>query len=365
LLGGDAIDSVDPRALDLCRRRKLRRVVDLKAFISGCCGTSLTDAERRFFAENRPCGLILFARNCDTPEQLRALVASFRDAVESDEVLILIDQEGGRVQRLRPPHWRNMPPARCYGRVYERDAEAGKAATFAGARLIAKELFDLGINVNCTPVLDVPERGAHEIIGDRAFSTDPDVVAVLGRAVLDGTLAGGVLPVLKHVPGHGRAKADSHLSLPRIDVSAANLETIDFRPFQALRDAPLAMTAHVLLPCYDERRPATISPAIMSAVIRGLIGLEGLVMSDDIGMKALSGSFVERARDVIAAGCDVVLHCSGDFAEMVGTASATPPLDGVAAERFARARSYLYAPERFDEAGMLALVTEAAGTPVA
>jgi beta-N-acetylhexosaminidase len=196
--------------------------VDLKAFISGCCGTSLTDGERRFFAENCPCGLILFARNCDTPEQLRALVASFRDAVESDEVLILIDQEGGRVQRLRPPYWRNMPPARCYGRVYERDAEAGKAATFAGARLIAQELFDLGINVNCTPVLDVPERGAHEIIGDRAFSTDPDVVGVLGRAVMEGTLAGGVLPVIKHMPGHGRAKADSHLSLPRIDVSVAN-----------------------------------------------------------------------------------------------------------------------------------------------
>jgi beta-N-acetylhexosaminidase len=339
--------------------------VDFKAFISGCSSTSLTDAERRFFAVNRPCGLILFARNCETPDQLRALVASFRDAVESDAVLILIDQEGGRVQRLRPPHWRNMPQARCYGRLYERDAEGGKAAAFAGARLIAQELFDLGINVNCTPVLDVPEKGAHEIIGDRAFSTDPGVIAVLGRAVMDGTLAGGVLPVIKHVPGHGRAKADSHLSLPRIDVSEADLKMIDFRPFQALRDAPLAMTAHVLLPCYDERRPATTSPVIMSEVIRGLIGLEGLVMSDDIGMKALRGPFAERARAVIAAGCDVVLHCSGDFAEMADTASATPPLDGIAAERFDRARSYLHAPERFDEADAMALVTEAAGMPVA
>ena len=339
--------------------------MNLKAFISGCSGTSLNDAERRLFAESRPCGLIVFARNCATPDQLSALVASFKDAVESDDVLILIDQEGGRVQRLRPPHWRDMPPARCYGRMYDKDEEAGGAAAFAGARLIAQELFDLGINVNCTPVLDVPEKGAHEIIGDRAFSTDPDVVAALGRAVMDGTLAGGVLPVIKHVPGHGRAKADSHLSLPRIDVAERDLRAIDFRPFQALRDAPLAMTAHVLLRCYDERRPASISPVIMGEVIRGLIGLEGLVMSDDIGMKALGGPFAERARDVIAAGCDVALHCSGEFAEMVETASAVPPLDGIAAERFARARSFLHAPEPFDETEAMALVSEAAGTPVA
>ncbi len=337
----------------------------LKAFISGCSGTSLNDAERRFFADNLPCGLIVFARNCETPDQLRALVASFKDAVESEHVLILIDQEGGRVQRLRPPHWRDMPPARCYGRVYERDPEAGKDAAFAGARLIAQELVDLGINVNCTPVLDVPEKGAHEIIGDRAFSTDPDVIASLGRAVMNGTLAGGVLPVIKHVPGHGRAKADSHLSLPRIDVAEGELRSVDFRPFQALRDAPLAMTAHVLLPCYDEQRPASVSPVIMGEVIRGLIGLEGLVMSDDIGMKALGGPFADRARDVIAAGCDVALHCSGDFAEMVETASAVPPLAGLAAERFARALSFLHAPEPFDKAEAMALVSEAAGTPVA
>ncbi len=339
--------------------------MDLKAFISGCASTSLSDAEREFFADNRPCGLIVFARNCESPEQLRALVASFRDTVESDQLLILIDQEGGRVQRLRPPHWRNMPPARCYGVMYETDPKLGKDAAFAGARLIAQELAALGINVNCTPVLDVPEQDAHEIIGDRAYSTDPDVVAALGRAVMDGTLAGGVLPVIKHVPGHGRAKADSHLALPRIDVAERELRAVDFRPFQALRDAPLAMTAHVLLPCYDERRPASVSPVIMGEVIRGLIGLEGLVMSDDIGMKALGGPFAERARAVIAAGCDVALHCSGDFAEMVDTASAVPPLDGIAAERFARALSFLHAPEPFDEAEALALVTEAARTRVA
>ena len=339
--------------------------MDLKAFISGCASTSLSDAERAFFAKNRPCGLIVFARNCESPDQLRALVASFRNAVESEDVLILIDQEGGRVQRLRPPHWRNMPPARCFGVMYETDPKLGRDAAFSAARLIAQELAALGINVNCTPVLDVPEKGAHDIIGDRAFSTDPDVVAALGRAVMDGTLAGGVLPVIKHVPGHGRAKADSHLSLPRIDVAERVLRSIDFRPFQALRDAPLAMTAHVLLPCYDERRPASVSPVIIGEVIRGLIGLEGLVMSDDIGMKALGGPFAERARAVIAAGCDVALHCSGEFAEMVDTASAVPPLDGVAAARFARALSFLHAPEPFDEAEAMELVTEAAETYVA
>src|SRR5262249_5476244 len=237
-----------------------------------------------------------------------------------------------------------MPPARCYGRLYERDPKAGKDAAFAGARLLAQELFDLGINVNCTPVLDVPEKGAHEIIGDRAFSTDPDIVAALRRAVMDGTLAGGVLPVIKHVPGHGRAKADSHLSLPHIDVNERDLEAIDFRPFQALRDAPLAMTAHALLRCYDERRPASISPVIMGEVIRGGSGLEGLVRSDDIGTKALRGPSAGRARDVIAAGCDVALHCRGALAEMVDAASAVPPLDGIAAERFMRALSFLHPP---------------------
>ena len=186
-------------------------MVDFKAFISGCAGTSLSDDERAFFAETRPCGLILFARNCSSPEQLRTLVCDFRDAVESDEALVLIDQEGGRVQRLRPPYWREMPPARAYGELYRDDPAGALAAAFAGARLIAAELHDAGITVNCTPVLDVPQPGAHDIIGDRAFSLDPDIVIDLGHAVVEGTLAGGVLPVIKHVPGHGRARADSHL----------------------------------------------------------------------------------------------------------------------------------------------------------
>jgi beta-N-acetylhexosaminidase len=339
--------------------------VDFKAFISGCAGASLSDDERRFFAETRPCGLILFARNCQTQEQLRALIDSFKRAVESDEILVLIDQEGGRVQRLRAPLWRTMPPASCYGLLYETNPAAAKRAAFAGARLIAQELRDIGVNVNTMPVLDVPEKGSHKIIGDRAFSSNPDTVIALGHAVMDGCLAGGVLPVIKHVPGHGRAKADSHLSLPRIDIPAQDLEAVDFKPFHALRDAPLAMTAHVLLPAFDDERPASTSPVIMGEVIRDRIGLTGLIMSDDLGMKALRGPFAERARDVIAAGCDVALHCSGNLAEMREVGRAVPPLEGLAAERYARARDMLVDPQPFDIAQSLALVTEASGTQIA
>jgi len=339
--------------------------VDLKAFISGCAGKALTAAERALFASERPCGLILFARNVDTPEQVRALVASFKEAVGSEEVLILVDQEGGRVQRFRPPHWRNMPPARCYGDLYETDPEAARAAAFAGAWLTAAELYDMGLNVNCTPCIDVPQKGAHDIIGDRAFSTDPDVVIALGRAVMEGTLAGGVLPCIKHVPGHGRAMADSHRALPRIDAMKDELEAVDFRPFQALHDAPLAMTAHVLLPAFDERRPATVSPVIMGQVIRQQMGLTGLVMSDDIGMKALKGPFAARARAVIDGGCDVVLHCSGNFAEMTEVACAVPLLEGEAIARFERARACLHEPQPFDSAEAMALVSEVAATRVA
>jgi beta-N-acetylhexosaminidase len=332
--------------------------VELNAFISGCAGLALTDSERHFFVRTRPCGLILFARNCANPDQVRALVASFREAIGSDDVLILIDQEGGRVQRLRAPYWQEMPSARRYGLAYDRDPERARLAAFAGARLIAAELFDLGINVNCTPVLDVPQQGAHGIIGDRAFSNDPDVVIALGSAVMEGTLASGVLPVIKHVPGHGRAHADSHLDLPRIAASREDLEIVDFRPFHALNDAPLAMTAHVVLEAFDDLRPATISPGIMGEVIRNLIGLKGLVMSDDLGMKALRGPFAERARAVIGAGCDVALHCGGDFAEMEQVASAVPPLQGAALTRFERARGFLRAPEPFDAEAALALVAE-------
>ena len=339
--------------------------MDLKAFISGCAGLALDDAERHFFAATRPCGLILFRRNCGSPAQIRTLIADFKDAVGSDEVLVVIDQEGGRVERLKPPHWRHMPPASCYGRLYGIDPAMGSRAAFAGARLTAEELYDLGVTVNTMPVLDVPQKGAHDIIGDRAYGTDPETVIALGRAVMEGCLSGGVLPVIKHVPGHGRAGADSHLALPCIDAGPSELEAVDFRPFRVLRHAPLAMTAHVLMPAFDDRRPASVSPVIMGEVIRNLIGLTGLVMSDDLGMKALGGSFAERARGTIDAGCDVALHCGGNLAEMMEVAGAVPPLDGLAAERFARARAQLRAPEPFDAAEAMALVTEASGTQVA
>ena len=336
-----------------------------KAFISGCATTALTAAERGLFATERPCGLILFRRNIDNPGQVQALVSDFKAAVGTDDVLVLVDQEGGRVQRLRPPHWRKMPPAQVFGDLYATDKDAGRRAAFAAARLMAAELHDLGINVDCTPCIDVRQVGAHDIIGDRAFSTDPKTVAVLGREVMNGMLAGGVLPVIKHVPGHGRALADSHKSLPHIDVSRDALEKVDFLPFRELRDAPLAMTAHVLLPAYDERNPATLSPAIMKEVIRDQLGLTGLIMTDDICMKALSGRPGELTRAVVDAGCDVALHCSGKFDEMVDVAGAAPDLSGESLIRFEKALGCLHAPEPFDEAEALALVSEAAAVRVA
>ncbi|ODA68752.1 Beta-hexosaminidase [Methyloligella halotolerans] len=335
-----------------------------QAFIASCAGPELSEAERSFFGRSRPCGLILFARNCETPEQIRALTDSFKQAVGSEEILILIDQEGGRVQRLKPPTWPQMPPARAYGDLYAKDAEAGKRAAFYGARLIAHQLHALGINTNCAPVLDVPQPGAHEIIGDRAYGTDPETIAILGRAVMDGYLAGGVLPVIKHVPGHGRAEADSHLSLPKIDATQEELAAVDFKPFQALKDAPLAMTAHVLLPVFDSDRPASTSPVIMGEVIRKTIGLEGLVMCDDLGMKALSGTMREKAAAAIAAGCDVALHCSGALSEMEDVAEAVPALTGEPKSRFDRAIAALHAPEPFDHEEALAMLAQVQGTPI-
>ncbi|MEM7191930.1 MAG: beta-N-acetylhexosaminidase [Pseudomonadota bacterium] len=336
-----------------------------KAFISGCATTALTEQERTLFAKERPCGLILFGRNVSNKGQVQALVSDFKSVMGTDDVLILIDQEGGRVQRLRPPHWRAMPPARCFGDLYVIDKDAGKQAAFSAARLMAAELFELGINVDCTPCIDVAQLGAHDIIGDRAFSTDAETVSVLGREVMNGMLEGGVLPVIKHVPGHGRAMADSHKSLPHIDVSKDDLDQVDFEPFRRLADAPLAMTAHVLLSAYDDDAPATLSPVIMNDVIRGRLGLTGLIMTDDIGMKALSGTPGALTASVIAAGCDVALHCSGKYPEMVDVAAAAPELAGASLGRFNKALSCLKAPEPFDEAEALALVSEAAATQVA
>lgn len=306
------------------------------AVLFGCAGLTLSDDERRFFAAVNPLGFILFARNVDSPDQVRALVAQLRDSVGRADAPVLIDQEGGRVQRLRPPYWRAAPPGAVFAALAERDAEAAATALRLNYRLIGAELADLGIDVDCAPVLDVPVAGAHDVIGDRAFGRTPAQVADLGRAVCDGLLDQGVLPVIKHIPGHGRAMVDSHLSLPVVTASRAALEAQDFPPFAALRDQPWAMTAHVVYAAIDADRPATTSAKMIGEVIRGLIGFEGLLISDDLSMKALGGGFAERTRASLEAGCDVVLHCNGDMAEMRAIATEAAPMTDSARERFAR-----------------------------
>lgn len=308
------------------------------AAIYGCSGTALTDEERHFFREAQPWGFILFARNIDKPEQVRRLIGDLREAA-GHEAEVLVDQEGGRVQRLRPPHWRAYPPGRRFGELYERDVETGLHAARLGAKLMAAELRYLGFTVDCLPVLDVPVPGAHDVIGDRAYALTPGPVAALGLAASEGLLAGGVLPVIKHIPGHGRAGVDSHLSLPVVDTPAADLERVDFAPFHALRHLPLAMTAHVVYSAYDADRPATTSPLVIDKVIRRHIGFDGLLMSDDLSMEALSGTLAERAKASLDAGCDLVLHCNGKMAEMEAVAPEVPILSGRALERSEKAIS--------------------------
>jgi beta-N-acetylhexosaminidase len=331
----------------------------LRAFISGCAGARLSADEKRFFAAERPCGLILFRRNCETPEQTRALTEEFREALGGESALVLIDQEGGRVQRLGPPRWRRYPPARSFGRLYERDPERGLAAARQCARLMAEELRAAGVNVDCAPVLDVPSPDAHDIIGDRAFAASPAPVAALARAAAEGLMDGGVLPVIKHVPGHGRARADSHVSLPVIMAPLRELESVDFRPFAELSSLPLAMTAHVLIPELDPARPASASPRVIQEIIRGHIGFDGLLMCDDVSMGALSGSIRERTEAVLAAGCDAALHCNGDMAEMMQVAAASPELTGEPARRFRAAMARLGPLRQFDLPSALAMLEEA------
>ena len=303
------------------------------AAILGCAGLALTSAEKAFFAEVRPWGFILFKRNVETPEQVRALVAELRWTVQRADAPVLIDQEGGRVQRLGPPHWRRYPPGRAYGRLAANDPLFRREITRLGARLIAHDLLDLGINVDCVPVLDVPDPQGHEIIGDRAYGDTPEQVATLGRAAAEGLLAGGVLPIIKHIPGHGRAMSDSHLELPVVKAKLAELDARDFAPFRVLSDMPMAMTAHVVYTAIDRKNPATTSKKAIKKIIRESIGFDGLLMSDDLSMKALSGDFRQRAKDSLAAGCDVVLHCNGDMAEMKAVMSGVGKLSREARRR--------------------------------
>ncbi len=297
-----------------------------KAVIFGCSGPALTDGERRFFEESHPAGFILFERNCQDPDQVRGLVGELRETVNRPDAPVLIDQEGGRVQRLQPPHWRDAPPPGAFAALAGRSLSRAEEAVCLNGQLIAAELSGLGITVNCAPVLDIPGPDAHEIIGDRAFGNDPEIVAALGMAAAAGHLQGGVIPVIKHIPGHGRAKADSHEELPVVDAGAEELTETDFSPFRALNRLPWAMTAHVVYTALDGDNPATTSSEVISRTIRGAIGFQGVLVSDDIGMKALGGPFEERAAAVLAAGCDLVLHCSGEMAEMEAVAAGAGPV---------------------------------------
>lgn len=317
-----------------------------RAVVYGCAGPTLGAEERAFFRAARPLGFILFGRNCRAPAQVRRLVDALRDAVEDADAPILIDQEGGRVQRLGPPHWRRRPPARLFGDLARADA-AGAAAARLAARLIAADLACLGITVNCAPVLDLPVAGSHGVIGDRAFAADGATVAALGRAFCTGLLEGGVLPVIKHIPGHGRARVDSHRELPRVGEPVAALAS-DFAPFAALNDMPLAMTAHVLYQALDAANPATLSAAVIARTVRGRIGFDGVLVSDDISMNALSGTVPRRAARALAAGCDVVLHGNGDMAEMTSIAEAVGTLAGPSAARWRAAAARRRTPRDFD-----------------
>ena len=321
-----------------------------KAFISGCAGTELTSEEVAFFRAEQPWGFILFKRNCDTPEQIRGLTAALRAAVGRADAPVLIDQEGGRVQRLRDPYWPNYPAGRAYGELHAVDPAKGLRAAWLGMRLIAHDLHELGIDVDCVPCLDVPIEGAHDVIGRRAYGLEPGLVATIGQTAAEGLMAGGVLPVMKHCPGHGRAGVDSHLHLPEVDTPYDLLASVDFAPFRALADLPMAMTAHVVFQSIDRANPATLSAEVMRRVVRGHIGYDGLVMTDDLSMKALSGSTAEKTRRAVAAGCDMVLHCNGDMVEMRDVAAEAPVLAGRAAERAAGALAARRTPEPLDVA---------------
>jgi beta-N-acetylhexosaminidase len=321
----------------------------MRAFITGVAGPALTGVEQQFLKDAKPWGLIVFKRNIADPVFLRRLIEDFRACV-GWQAPVLIDQEGGRVQRLGPPHWLAYPPGAAYGALYDSDRETGLAAARLGARLIAADLAASGIDVDCIPLADLPVPGADQIIGDRAYGTTPDKVAAIAGAVAAGLLEGGVLPVLKHIPGHGRATADSHHSLPVVNADLATLEATDFAAFRPLAELPLGMTAHVVFTAIDPVAPATTSATIVRDVIRDSIGFVGLLMSDDVSMGALSGSLGERARAALAAGCDIVLHCNGNMDEMRAVAAATPELAGATARRAAAALALRKPPAAIDVA---------------
>jgi len=332
-----------------------------RAFITGVTGTELRADEREFIAAQQPWGFILFKRNIDNPAQVSALVDDLRKLVGDADAPVLIDQEGGRVQRLGPPNWPVYPPGATFGRLYDIDSALGLAAARLSARLIADDLIKLGVTVYCLPLADVPVAEADAVIGDRAYGTEVGNVAAIGRAVTDGLEEGGILPVLKHIPGHGRATADTHFKLPVVDTTESELKRTDFAAFQPLADLPMAMTAHVVFSAFDAIHPATTSAKMVEQMIRAFIGFQGLLMSDDVSMNALAGSIAERTRAVFAAGCDVVLHCNGQMDEMRQVAGETPELSGLALERANRALAARKPPQAFDRAAARAELDELIG----
>lgn len=321
------------------------------AAIIGCAGFSLMDAERQLYREYDPLGFILFARNVKDPDQVKRLVGDMRDCVGRADAPVLVDQEGGRVARLPSPPWRAAPSALEIGALFERDAEAACEAARLNGRLLAHDLSGLSINVNCIPVLDLLFPDGHGIIGDRSFGDSLESVTALGRATSEGLLAGGVMPVIKHIPGHGRATLDSHEELPVVETPREELEISDFQPFRLLADMPIAMTAHVVFRAIDPEAPATTSPTVIAEVIRGHMGFDGLLISDDLSMKALLGDLATRTKAALHAGCDVALHCNGDFAEMTAVLEACGSLTANAAGRFSRAMAFLGAVEPLRDAG--------------
>lgn len=312
-----------------------------RAAILGCAGPELTADERAFFRDADPLGFILFARNVDTPERTRRLAEDLRSSVARADAPILIDQEGGRVARLRPPHWRKAPPARLLGTLYARDPDQGLEATRLNSRLLAADVASVGCDVDCLPVLDIAFPETHAVIGDRAYADQPEPVAALGRAAAEGLLAEGVMPVIKHIPGHGRATVDSHEKLPTVGAPRDLLERTDFVPFKLLADLPWAMTGHLLFEAIDPAACITVSERGVREVIRGHIGFDGLLLSDDLSMQALGGTLGERASRALAAGCDVALHCNGRMDEMVEVVSQTGAMTAAAGRRFDAGRAFL------------------------
>jgi len=319
-----------------------------RAFITGISGTELSATEREFIGATRPWGFILFKRNVESPSQVTGLIDQLRDVVGEPDAPVLLDQEGGRVQRFGPPHWPTYPAGAVHGRLYDLDPALGLTAARLSARLIADDLLRTGVTVDCLPLADVPVPGADAVIGDRAYGTNPVKVAAIARAVTDGLEQGGILPVLKHIPGHGRATADTHFRLPVVDAARDELEATDFAAFRPLADLPMAMTAHVVFSAIDPAHPATTSATMIEQVIRGSIGFQGLLMSDDVSMNALAGSIAERTRAIFAAGCDLALHCNGKLEEMRDVADHSPELSGEALQRAHRALAARKPPLPFD-----------------